>query len=167
MLASRLAQPILTPASPEDSDFRFQLYVSTRAEELSIFAWSEQQQATFMKMQFMARELSYSNAYPAKTVSLVVCDGRRVGAVMVDRSDHEIRLIDIALLPEARGHGIGTALIQTLIVESRTASKPLRLQVAKGNRAAALYSRLGFVKTGEDEVYERMEITDDQGHHIS
>jgi ribosomal protein S18 acetylase RimI-like enzyme len=158
MLASRTAQPILTAAGPEDSDFRFHLYLSTRFEEVSIFGWDEPQQATFMRMQFRARDQSYANAYPAKTVSLVLFDGQRVGAVIVDRSEHEIRLIDIALLPEARGHGIGTALIQALMDESRNAGKPLRLQVAKGNRAAALYSRLGFVKTGEDDVYESMEI---------
>jgi len=33
----------------------------------------------------------------------------------------------------------------------------LRLSVLRGNRAARLYQRLGFVKIAEDEMYLQME----------
>jgi ribosomal protein S18 acetylase RimI-like enzyme len=85
-------------------------------------------------------------------------DGRKVGAVIVDRAKNEIRLIDIALILEARCNGIGTAVLHNLIGEARSANKALRLQVAKGNRAMNLYRRLGFTRTGGDEMYEQMEL---------
>jgi ribosomal protein S18 acetylase RimI-like enzyme len=157
-LVYRIVKPTLVPATPGDSEFRFQLYASTRTEEVSIFGWDERQQAAFMRMQFLAREQSYASAYPRKAVSLILCEDLPVGAMMVDRGEHEITLIDIALLPEFRSRGIGTSLIQDLINEAHTTNKPLQLQVAKGNRAAALYSRLGFARTGENKMYEQMKI---------
>jgi hypothetical protein len=43
-----------------------------------------------------------------------------------------------------------------LIAECQASGKPLRLQVTKENRAIHLYERLGFSKTGEDELHYRM-----------
>ena len=64
--------------------------------------------------------------------------------------------MDISLLPEYRNRGLGAALIHDLMAECAASREPLRLQVAKGNRAARLYERLGFLKTGEDEIYYHM-----------
>jgi len=154
----RAKEPVLTPAGAGDLDFLFQLYASTRSEEVSRFGWDERQLAGFMRMQFTAREHAYASAYAGAERSLVLCNGQRVGAIIVQRREHEIRLIDIALLPEARSRGIGTVLVVDLIRESCRANKPLRLQVAKGNRAVSLYRRLGFITTGEDAMYDQMEF---------
>jgi ribosomal protein S18 acetylase RimI-like enzyme len=148
----------LVPADAHDSDFLFHLYASTRAEEFALLPWDEQQKSVFMRMQFDVRERAYASTYPAAVRSLVVSDGRKVGAVIVDRAENEIKLIDIALIFEARCKGIGTAVLHNLICEARSANKPLRLQVAKGNRAMNLYCRLGFTRTGGDEMYEQMEL---------
>ena len=158
MPANLIMQPVLTPAVPEDTEFLFQLYASTRAEELSIFRWDERQQAAFVRMQFAARERSYASSYPDAERSIVLSEGKRIGAVIVHRAEREVTLIDIALLPEARNRGLGTALIKDLIRESFIENKPVRLHVAKDNRAATLYYRLGFRKIGEDGMYEHMEL---------
>ena len=76
--------------------------------------------------------------------------------MIVLRGAQEFHLIDIALLPEHRGCGIGTALVGELIAESRRAAVPLALQVLKTNRAVHLYQRLGFIRSGEDEMYYQM-----------
>ncbi|HYN14458.1 MAG TPA: GNAT family N-acetyltransferase [Terriglobales bacterium] len=154
----RALEPVLTAAGAGDLDFLFQLYASTRLEEVSSFGWDERQLAGFMRMQFTARERAYASAYSGAERSLILYDGQRVGAIIVQRQEREIRLIDIALLPEARSRGIGTVLIVDLIRECRRANKPLRLQVAKSNRAGSLYRRLGFIKTGEDAMYDQMEF---------
>jgi uncharacterized protein (DUF736 family) len=43
-----------------------------------------------------------------------------------------------------------------IIVECAANGKPLGLHVTKLNLAARLYARLGFLKTGEDEMYNQM-----------
>ena len=79
------------------------------------------------------------------------------GSIIVFRGAREIRLLDIALLPEFRGRGIGASLIAILISEASRSELPVRLSVLKGNRAARLYGRLGFVAKSGDDVYCEME----------
>ncbi len=62
-----------------------------------------------------------------------------------------------SLLPERRNQGLGARLLEELIAESDQAGRPVNLQVLKTNPALHLYQRLGFVQTGEDQMYFQME----------
>jgi len=77
--------------------------------------------------------------------------------LIVERREHEIRCVDLALLPGHRGAGVGTFLIQRLQEEARQANKPLRLQIIRFNRAVTLLERLGFVRTSETGTHFQME----------
>ena len=135
-------------AVPEDEGFLFELYASTRIKELDAWGWNNQQQEAFLKMQFQARQSSYKNQFPNSNYQIVLMHQLAVG---------EIRLADIALLPEYRDRGIGSFLIQSLLAEAARARKPLRLQVIQFNRALRLYQRLGFSKVSDRGVYFSME----------
>jgi len=76
--------------------------------------------------------------------------------MMVYRSGQEFVLVDIALLPDARGMGIGAALIADLLTEAERAGKPVSLHVAKDNRARRLYERLGFEICEDTGMYFKM-----------
>jgi GNAT superfamily N-acetyltransferase len=52
--------------------------------------------------------------------------------------------LTIALLPEFRGRGIGTQLLQHLLVRADERFARVSLSVTLGNPAARLYERLGF-----------------------
>jgi GNAT superfamily N-acetyltransferase len=80
-----------------------------------------------------------------------------VGRLVVERRDHEIRCIDLALLPEYRNAGIGISLIQQLQDYAERAGKPLRLQVIRFSRAVNLFERSGFVRTSETGTHFQME----------
>jgi ribosomal protein S18 acetylase RimI-like enzyme len=80
-----------------------------------------------------------------------------VGRLYVDRRDDEIRILDIALIPEARGGGIGGLLLGDLIAEAGSARKPIRIHVERANRALSLYQRLGFSEIGQTDFYYLME----------
>jgi ribosomal protein S18 acetylase RimI-like enzyme len=147
----------LRPVTLDDEEFLLRVYASTRLEEVSAWGWTAAQQNAFLRMQFMAQRGSYAAAYPHAEHRLILVDDEPAGRILVDRGGQEIRLVDIALLPEYRNRGAGTFVIRNLIEESRTLGKPLRLQVTKVNRAARLYERLGFSKTAEDEIYWEME----------
>lgn len=150
-------QPTLRPARPEDQDFLFQLYASTRMAEIAPLGWDESQKRAFLTLQFKAQQRWYETAYPLAEENIVMLDPRPVGRLILSRQDDAMILVDIALLPENRGQGFGTHLLQNVMRQCRSERLPLRLQVLKKNRAHRLYERLGFVTTGDDQVYLQME----------
>lgn len=85
--------------------------------------------------------------------------GRRIGVLSVSRTNEEVRIIEIQLLPEFQGHGIGTALLQRELQFADARELPVRLQVLRKNRARALYERLGFRVCGETDIRFLMERT--------
>lgn len=149
--------PITRPATPEDQAFLFELYCSTRQEEMAAWGWSAAQQEPFLRMQFTAQQRSYELSYPEADHRIILLDNVRIGRILVARNGEEILLVDIALLPDYRGSGIGTALIRELLDEAAETSRPVRLQVYRNNPAQRLYQRLGFYKIGENEIYYDME----------
>lgn len=147
----------LRPAHPKDQEFLFRLYATTREEEFAALGWDRAQLGALLRMQFSAQSRWYETAYASAEQSIVMSDGQPVGRIMVHRGADAATLVDISLLPEHRGRGIGAKLIHGLIEQCGRDRIPLRLQVLKTNPAAQLYKRLGFVTTGEDGVYLRME----------
>jgi GNAT superfamily N-acetyltransferase len=147
----------LLPFSPEHKDFLFRLYADTRREEISSFGWPSAQQEAFLRMQFNAQQSWYGTAYPQADHQLVLVDGKPAGRILISREAAANLLVDIALLSDFRGRGMGTQLLRDLIDQSARAGVPVRLQVFKSNPARRLYQRLGFVETGEDEMYFQME----------
>ena len=65
-------------------------------------------------------------------------------------------IVDIALLPEYRNAGVGTTIIRQLMTEAAHTNLPIILRVEFFNPAMKLYSRLGFVKTREIDIYHEM-----------
>ncbi len=148
---------VLRPAKPGDEAFLFRLYADTRAEELAGCGWPAAQWEAFLRQQFAARRSGYATAFPRAEHRVVVAGREPVGALIVNRTPEEIRVVDLALLPAKRGAGLGRELLEKLIEEARATGRPLRLQVLKTNRAARLYARLGFAPTGENGLHLKME----------
>lgn len=149
----------LRPAVDADRDFLVGLYGSTRDEELSQVPWAEGQREAFVRMQFDAQDTSYRAQNPNGSFDVVEVDGRRAGRLYVDHRLGEIRIVDISLLPEFRGRGVGALLIGRLTEEAAASGCMVSIHVEVHNRAAELYARLGFVVVSEAGVYRRMEWT--------
>jgi ribosomal protein S18 acetylase RimI-like enzyme len=151
-------KPQLRPSLPEDRDFLFGLYASTRMDELRAFGWTAVQQEAFFRMQFNAQQQWYQATYSTAENQIIEKDHEPIGRMIVQREAGTWRLLDISLLPEHRGQGIGGALIGTLIKECEASGAVLQLQVVNTNPAQRLYTRLGFIKTGQDQIYTQMEL---------
>jgi ribosomal protein S18 acetylase RimI-like enzyme len=146
-----------TPICPEDEPFLCAVYASTRQAELAGLGWPAAQMDAFLSMQFAIQQRSYALQYPGSDQRLILHETQRAGRLIVARSEHEILLVDIALLPEFRSLGLGTTLLRALQQEAGQAGKPLRLRVMKTNPAQHLYERLGWVKVGENDMHYAME----------
>jgi ribosomal protein S18 acetylase RimI-like enzyme len=80
-----------------------------------------------------------------------------VGRLYLHRRQDEIRIIDIALLTEHRGKGIGSLLMLDILEEATQAALPVRIHVERNNPALRLYQRLGFRAIADQGVYWLME----------
>lgn len=143
----------LRPITPEDESFLARLYASTREQELSQTNWSDEQKAMFCRMQFNAQTADYQKNYPDASFDVIERDGVAAGRLLVLRSAAAIHVIDIALLPEHRGAGIGTRFLRELQEEAKAAGKKLSIHVEQFNPARRLYERLGFKQVEEKGVY--------------
>lgn len=117
------------------------------------------QREAFVLMQFTAQDTEYRRHNPQGAFDVVEVDGRPVGRLIVDRRPGDIRIVDISLVPEARGAGIGSELIGDLVEEARASGRIVSIHVEVHNRAAELYERLGFEVAEDLGVYRRMEWT--------
>jgi GNAT superfamily N-acetyltransferase len=147
----------LRPETPSDEAFSMGLFASTRAGEMACLAGAPAVRETFLRIQHQAQKRAYDVLYPFVERSIVVVSGEPVGRLLVDRSSPDIRLVDIALLPEHRGRGTGTALLLSLLDEARRTGRKVLLHVVRGNPAVRLYERLGFTRKGGTEMHDAME----------
>ncbi len=144
----------MRPATAEDEDFLYQLYCTAWEDELNAAVFPPEQREPFLRMQFNMQTQSYKMQFPDARISVIESGGAAVGRLI---TTGEIRLVDIAVLPESRNHGIGSFILNRLLDEARSKEKSVDLQVLKSNVAATrLYERFGFEKTGENELYFMM-----------
>jgi GNAT superfamily N-acetyltransferase len=147
----------LRTITPEDDSFLAGVYASTRAEELAVTGWSDEEKAIFCRRQFDAQTAHYRENYPGALLQVIEREEVSIGRLYVARWEREIRIMDIALLPEHRGAGIGTQLLRELQDEARSAGKALSIHVERFNPALRLYERLGFRQVEDKGVYLLMQ----------
>ena len=145
------------PATDEDLGFLALVYASTRLEEVARSGWPPETQRQFLAHQFDAQHRHYRQHYPAAEWLVIERGGTAVGRLYVEQWPDQIRLIDIALLPDHRGGGTGSAILADLMDMAAAAGKPLTIHVEKNNPAMRLYRRLGFAPIDEHGIYDLME----------
>jgi ribosomal protein S18 acetylase RimI-like enzyme len=129
------------------------VYASTRAEELAVVPWDDAQKDAFLRMQFDAQDAWWRENYAEASFDVILADGEPAGRLYVHRGPSEIRIVDIALLPEHRGGGIGTSLLRELFTEADESGKSVTIHVERMNPALRLYERLGFAVAEDKGVY--------------
>jgi ribosomal protein S18 acetylase RimI-like enzyme len=156
----RVAGPVtLRPAGDADYDFMRLLYHAARAEEMQHFPFSDAEKKVFLDQQFAAQFEHYLLHYPTCERNIIESDGRPIGRIWIDEWRDQIRLVDIALMPEWRGSGIGSALLHDVLRRAAAAAKPVTIHVEAYNPALRLYKRLGFEEAGTNGVYLLMRWT--------
>ena len=139
-------------------DFLLRVYRSTREEELAMIVdWTEEMKDGFIRQQFAAQHYWYQEHYVGAEFQVILVDGVPAGRFYVHRRPQEIRLVDIAFLPEFRSGGLGTSILRDLLAEGEASGKPVTIHVEVYNPAMRLYEQLGFRPVEERGPYRLME----------
>jgi ribosomal protein S18 acetylase RimI-like enzyme len=143
----------------DDLPFLAEVYASTRDAEMQMAPWSEREKEAFLRQQFDFQHRYYREHYPGCEFLVVERAGARIGRLYVDRWPDQIRIVDISLVPEARGAGVGGAVMRELLLEGAAARLPVTIHVEVNNPARRLYERLGFRDGESNGVYTLMRWT--------
>ncbi|MBF6620475.1 MAG: GNAT family N-acetyltransferase [Patulibacter sp.] len=144
-------------ATPADRPFLARVYASTREQELAQAPFTPEQRAAFVAQQFEAQSRHYAEHYHDTSFDVIEVDGVAAGRLIVGRWTHEIRIVDIALLPEHRGRGVGSRVLAPVLAEADARGVPATIHVEQFNPAQRLYRRLGFREISREAIYLKLE----------
>lgn len=149
---------ILRPVTPEDEEFLIAVYGRTREDELAQVEWAEGQKDQFVRWQYGLQQSEYRSRFPDYDYRVIVINDRPAGRIWVGSDHEQIRLLEIAIMPEFQNRGAGTILLRRLIDEASKANKFLRHMVfVLNNDAHRFYERLGFAVIEDFGAYKHME----------
>ncbi len=145
---------VARPMVEADLPFAAALYASTRVEEVAMTGWPLDQQRAFLAQQHHAQHSHYRIHYAGMAWLILEREGQPIGRLYLDDRSDELRIVDISLMPDARGLGIGRALLEDVQDLARAGGKSLSIHVEKNNPARRLYDRLGFAFAEDKGVYD-------------
>lgn len=155
--AGRSSAIALRPVGATDGEFLYRLYAATRLAELAPSGWDDGQIETFLRMQFTLQHNHYRCSHPAADFDLILVDGTPAGRLYVERSASCTLIIDISLLPEFRGRGVGGELLRRVTAAADAARTVVSLHVERNNSIRPFYQRLGFREVELRGIYYYME----------
>ncbi len=136
-------------ATPDDHDFIYALKAeSVRPYVEKIWGWDEDFQRNDFDGDFADME----------QFNVIEIDGNPIGFVQYYFEYPYFEVVELHLLPECRGKGIGSDILRNLQKVCVVRDRRIRLGCFKENhRAKALYQRLNFMQTGETETHYILE----------
>jgi ribosomal protein S18 acetylase RimI-like enzyme len=112
-------------------------------------------------MQFDAQDKDYRKNYARAQFQVILLENTPIGRLYIEQCEREIRIIDIAILPEYRNLGYGSALLHDILEQGQAHKLPVSIHVERFNPALRLYLRLGFKPIADKGVYLLMERVPD------
>lgn len=147
---------VLRPETPDDDVFLSNLYTTTR-DDINSLPWPDELKAGLCQGQFPAQRKHYREFFKDATFDVILMDSQPVGRLYVRISSDEIRVIDISLMTEMRGKGIGTMLMQRVLMDGDRTGLPVRLRVRHDSPARKWYEKMGFSCIADEEFNWHMQ----------
>jgi ribosomal protein S18 acetylase RimI-like enzyme len=152
----------LRPETDADIPFLTALYASTREDELAPVPWTDEQKQGFLAHQFQLQRHHYRTYFGDTAFDVIAQRGAPAGRLYLQVRKTQLHVIDLALMPDWRRRGIGTAILQAVYAAARAEGKAVGIMVEKFNPAMRLYRRLGFTDLADHGVYLEMEWRPDE-----
>ena len=110
---------------------------------------------SIVEMQFKAQTQGYGDQFPNAMYFIIEKHHEPIGKAIIDFGHNEVRLIDIAFIPQARGQGVGKTVVQSFQSAAAQCGVPMVLTVEQHNlQAKRLYLSLGFQVESVTSPYE-------------
>jgi ribosomal protein S18 acetylase RimI-like enzyme len=142
------------PFADEDLPFVAELYASTRREEVAVTGWPPAAQEAFLRQQHEAQHSHYAQHYADAEWLIVERGGEAVGRLYLLETADGLHIVDISLVPQSRGQGIGGAILRDIL--ALAGERSVSIHVEKVNPARRLYARLGFEVVADRGLYDLM-----------
>ena len=139
-----------------DLPFVAELYASTRREEVAQTGWPTEIQEAFLRQQHEAQHSHYSLHYADDEWLIIERAGEPMGRLYLRDDPQNLHIIDISLVPNSRGQGLGGAILHDILEWARDVGKTVSINVEKNNPARSLYGRLGFRVVEDAGIYDLM-----------
>lgn len=129
------------------------MFFERKGAEFAAAGWPAPVLEAFLAAQASLRERAHHGLE-----SWVALEGEvPVGQLVVGSSPGQLELVELVVAASARGRGVGTVMLHTLLSRADSEGCVVRLHVDHGNRALELYRRHGFVDDGPaDALGQRM-----------
>ena len=134
----------------EDLGFIRHLFIANRWIEFAALALDENQRLNLLSSQFDLQDLHYRTYFAATDRRIVTVGGQPVGRLYLLRGEPFWTLIDLSLLPDVVGQGIGSRLIDLMLAEAEAARRPVSLHCSVTNPAFEIYKTKGFREVGQE-----------------
>ncbi|NUN12021.1 MAG: hypothetical protein HUU55_00135 [Myxococcales bacterium] len=155
-----LAEPIhydLRPVEPGDDLFLFTLFALTYQPNYKLQLWNIDAQRAFLYQQFLDQEASFRATYPTAVEYVIEHKRKWVGRLIIRRTDFEIRVVDLVLLPEFQHTDLRETVLQDILHNSERMRLPVRLHAEADNPLKQLADHLGFTELEKHGPYWFME----------
>lgn len=111
----------------------------------------EQARMQLLSSQFDLQDSHYKRYFPATDRRIVTTpEGHPIGRLYLLREAPMWKLIDLSLLPEVMGHGIGSQLIDVMLGEAEAARTAITMHCSVTNPAFEIYKAKGFREVREE-----------------
>lgn len=148
----------LIKAKPEDEEFLFEVYAGSRMDEINEWQWNEKQKKQFLQIQYRSQQLSYKHKYPHLETKIIVAEKEKVGRLVLADLRNKLVIVDLTILPQFQGKGMGTKVLLECQESARKHDKTVQLSVFRSNeRAKSLYEQMGFKQVECNDLYIFME----------
>ncbi|MBF0373814.1 MAG: GNAT family N-acetyltransferase [Alphaproteobacteria bacterium] len=122
--------------------------------------WTQDQKLAFLASQFARQHHYYDMTFVDCVFAVIEHQGEPIGRLYLDRANPaDIRVVDIAFMPQWCGRGLGTAFLRHIQDEARAEGAHVSIHVEGDNPARRLYGRLGFEDVERRGIYWLMRWT--------
>jgi RimJ/RimL family protein N-acetyltransferase len=149
---------VLRPEQAGDADFLYTLFRCHNLPALSAMPVDEATRETLIRMQFESQTRTYRALYPEARFDIIERDGVAIGRLVVHADNQAGCIVDIGLLPDCQGAGLGTALLSAVLSGLAGRCPVVRCQVLWNNeRSLRMCRRAGFTAVGEQPPFVQLE----------
>lgn len=142
-----------------DGDFLYRLFRSHALAAFGPLPVDDAMKESLVRMQFASRTASYRSQYPDALFAILERDGIKFGRVVVDEPPGGTAcIVDLELMAESRGGGIGSAVMTSLVRWLGERCEKVRCTVLAGNAASlGMCRRAGFVPVADNPPHVELE----------